>query len=91
MDFDYCEFESVNSNQMNIFAGCRFTDEPDDLYVVQLDALQDGTVQELKLYFNDHDCKYNFRPEELAAIKEYVLSVIASTEYADWFKGSLRL
>ncbi|MCR8633889.1 hypothetical protein [Paenibacillus radicis (ex Xue et al. 2023)] len=91
MIFDYCELESIQSGQLTIIAGCRFADEPDELYVVQLDTLQDGTVQELGLYFNGNDCKYSFKQEERALIKDYVLEKLAATEYANWFQGDLKL
>ncbi|NOU97652.1 hypothetical protein GC093_31150 [Paenibacillus sp. LMG 31456] len=90
MIFDYYELESLQSGFLTIIVGCRFADEPDELYVIQLDTLQDGTVQELKLYFNGNDCKYTFKPDECALIKDYLVGELADSDYANWYQGGLK-
>jgi hypothetical protein len=91
MIFDYCEIESVQNEHAAIFAGCRFADEPDELYVVQLNIFRNGAILDMKLLFNGVDCKYGFKTLDCEAIRDYVQSVILTSEYADWFEGSLKL
>lgn len=91
MNFDYCEIETPQNGVLTFMVGCRFEDEPDELYVIQLDASQDGSVRELKLFFNGHDCKYMFKPEESDSIIKYLGDGLPETEYADWFHGSFKL
>jgi hypothetical protein len=92
MKFDYCEFENKSEQTMEIDIGCRFEDEPDELYVIQISLQKDeGKVQELKLVFNRMDCKYVFKPEEKIAIADYIHTILPTTAYADWFKGRLLL
>jgi hypothetical protein len=91
MIFDYCEFEDVLDERSLVLIGCRFSDEPDELYVVQMDVLRSGAILNFKLLFNGMDCKYGFKPNESEAIRDYVQNVIPTSEYADWFEGTLTL
>ncbi|MCS7461610.1 hypothetical protein N0M98_15765 [Paenibacillus doosanensis] len=92
MEFDYCQMEADSSGDtLLIDIGCKFTDEPDELYVVQLKGHKDGRLEELRLVFNRMDCKYNFKPEEKAAVLQYVGEALDSSEYANWFQGGLTL
>jgi hypothetical protein len=87
MNFDYCELELVEAeggDRHLVAVGCRFEDEPDELYVIHLIVNRQGGIEELKLYFNGHDCKYTFKPEELAALKEYVEQARTAADSADW-------
>ncbi|TXK83479.1 hypothetical protein [Paenibacillus sp. N3.4] len=70
MIMDYCEREIVDG-RVHFHIGLQFEDEPDSLYVAELELKEDGSVQELKLYFNGFDCKYKFRPEESDALIRY--------------------
>ncbi|OXM88155.1 hypothetical protein [Paenibacillus rigui] len=90
MEFDYCELELHEpSGLLQISVGCRFVDEPNELYVIVLDAGEDGAVNRLQLMFNGMDCRYAFKAEESEAVLQYVRTSIAETEYASWFKNSL--
>jgi len=91
MNFDYCDLESVRTGQLTCTVGCRFADEPNELYVIEMDVTQEGNVLGIKLYFNGHDCQYPFKEEEIASVIAYVESVIPLTEYADWLRGRLIL
>jgi hypothetical protein len=91
MNFDYCEFEKGSAQAMEIYIGCRFIDEPEELYVIHVSAHQDGNAKGLKLLFNGMDCKYSFKAEEKASIVDYIHSTLPDTEYVDWFEGSVKL
>ncbi|SFK93448.1 hypothetical protein SAMN03159341_102242 [Paenibacillus sp. 1_12] len=91
MKFDYCEFENESEQSIEIDMGCRFDDEPDELYVIQIMFHKDGTSLGLKLLFNGLDCKYQFKPEEKSSIIDYILHIVPDTAYKDWFEGSLHL
>lgn len=92
MNFDYCEMErSGERDSLQVTIGCRFMDEPDELYVILMDVQQDGDVKELKLMFNGMDCKYAFKKEEIDAVFQYVLAAIDSTANADWLQGKLAI
>ncbi|TDF99253.1 hypothetical protein [Paenibacillus piri] len=91
MIFDYCEFEKTEEGRLTVITGCRFEDEPDELYVIHLNTLQDGTVRKLTLYFNGHDCSYTFKAEEAEAVLAYAAEVIPSSAYAGWYEGELRI
>jgi hypothetical protein len=94
MIFDYCEMDNSalkSSELLTIIAGCRFKDEPDELYVVQMDLRKDGKAGDLKLFFNGHDCNYKFKPEEFEAIQKYVADEMRASDYADWLEGAVKL
>ncbi|MCU6795937.1 hypothetical protein OB236_27840 [Paenibacillus sp. WQ 127069] len=91
MKFDYCEFENESEQSVEIDIGCRFDDEPDELYVIQLILGKDGTSLGIKLLFNGLDCKYQFKPEEKTSIVSYIQHSLPDTPYKDWFEGSLFL
>ncbi|PZE22034.1 hypothetical protein [Paenibacillus xerothermodurans] len=89
MVFDYVEFDSAGDKDITILVGCRFADEPEELYVVEVRALKNGLLNDWRLLFNGMDCKYDFKPDERAAVRDYLHSVVPTTEYAQWFEGSL--
>jgi hypothetical protein len=91
MKFDYCEIENGPAQTMDIYMGCRFDDEPEELYVIQMIVGKDGIVQVQKLLFNGMDCKYLFKAEENALIKDYIYETLQSTAYVDWFEGTLSI
>ncbi|MBP1988998.1 hypothetical protein [Paenibacillus eucommiae] len=68
MIIDYHEVER-NGDELLIYIGIQFEDEPDSLYVVSITAGDDGTVKEWKLLYNGVDCKYTFKPEEKQALQ----------------------
>ncbi|SDO08702.1 hypothetical protein SAMN04487897_10834 [Paenibacillus sp. yr247] len=67
MIMDYCEQEIVE-DKVQLHIGLQFEDEPDSLYVAELQLSDDGIVREWKLFFNGFDCSYIFRPEEREAL-----------------------
>jgi hypothetical protein len=60
---DYCEQEIVEG-RTHLHIGLQFEDEPDSLYVAELELNVDGRVRSWQLFFNGFDCKYAFRQEE---------------------------
>lgn len=70
MIIDYCEQE-ITEGKMQLHIGLQFEDEPDSLYVAELSAGEDGVITAWSLFFNGFDCKYNFKPEEKAAMIRY--------------------
>lgn len=90
MEFDYCNVEQDDTNrQLLMDVGCKFQDEPDELYVIQLKGEPNGALKEIKLMFNSMDCRYSFKEDELSALLNYVRDELSSSEYADWFQGEL--
>ncbi|MFE5317070.1 hypothetical protein ACFQ88_00040 [Paenibacillus sp. NPDC056579] len=88
MEFDYCNMEMiVTDNLLQIDIGCRFIDEPDELYAIQLQCKPYGVMEDIKLMFNSMDCNYRFKEDEMRAIEAYVRTSVCSSEYADWFQG----
>jgi hypothetical protein len=70
MIMDYCEQEITDGKSL-LHIGLQFEDEPDSLYVAELELDEDGVVVRWELYFNGFDCKYNFRPTEKEAMIHY--------------------
>lgn len=91
MKFDYCEIENGSAQTMDIYMGCRFDDEPEELYVIQLNVRKDGITQVLKLLFNGMDCKYLFKDEEKASIRDYIYETLKATAYVNCFEGTLSI
>ncbi|NHN28816.1 hypothetical protein [Paenibacillus agricola] len=91
MKFDYCEIEDGSAQTLAIYVGCRFEDEPEELYVIQLHISKNGIVQLLKLLFNGMDCRYSFKDEEKASIKNYIYEMLPATPYEEWLEGSIAL
>lgn len=92
MEFDYCNLEPVRAeNLLFVDIGCRFKDEPDELYVIQMICRPRGVLEDIKLLFNSMDCNYRFKEDELRAVEAYVQQTVLASEYAGWFQGSLSL
>lgn len=90
MEFDYCNVEQDEMNQQLLLEiGCKFQDEPDELYVIQLTGQKSGALKEVQLLFNAMDCRYSFKEDELVALMNYVRDKLSSSEYAEWFQGEL--
>ncbi|WP_051620456.1 hypothetical protein [Paenibacillus sp. UNC451MF] len=90
MEFDYCNVDHDETNQQLLLdVGCKFQDEPDELYVIQLKGEPSGALKEVRLLFNMMDCKYSFKEDELAALLNYVRDMLKSTDYSEWFQGGL--
>lgn len=70
MIMDYCEQEKLE-DVTRIHIGLQFEDEPDSLYVAELEVDDQGVVKIWQLYFNGFDCKYKFRQEEKEEIIQY--------------------
>ncbi|NOU64458.1 hypothetical protein GC096_10500 [Paenibacillus sp. LMG 31461] len=70
MIMDYCEQE-ISEGQTFIHIGLQFEDEPDSLYVAELEVDDQGVVKHWQLFFNGFDCKYNFRPTEKEEMIHY--------------------
>ncbi|OCT12447.1 hypothetical protein A8709_31980 [Paenibacillus pectinilyticus] len=70
MIMDYCEQE-ITEEKTLLHIGLQFEDEPDSLYVAELEIDEDGVVASWQLFFNGFDCKYNFRPSEKAEMMHY--------------------
>lgn len=70
MIMDYCEQE-ISEDQTLIHIGLQFEDEPDSLYVAELEVDVLGVVKSWQLFFNGFDCKYNFRPSEKEEMIHY--------------------
>jgi hypothetical protein len=67
---DYCEQE-MTEGKVQLHIGLQFEDEPDSLYVAELELGDNGVVSEWKLFFNGLDCNYTFRPAEKEALVLY--------------------
>jgi hypothetical protein len=89
MKFDYCEIENGSIQTLEIIIGCSFEDEPEELYVIQLNLNKDGKISMLKLLFNGMDCKYVFKDIEKASIIAYIDETLPATTYAIWLEGQL--
>ncbi|NRF89611.1 hypothetical protein HQN89_00980 [Paenibacillus frigoriresistens] len=70
MIMDYCEQE-ITEGRVQLHVGLQFEDEPDSLYVAELELEENGVVKEWKLFFNGFDCNYTFRPEERETLVLY--------------------
>lgn len=70
MIMDYCEQE-ISEGQTLIHIGLQFEDEPDSLYVAELEVDEQGVVKHWQLFFNGFDCKYHFRPSEKEEMIHY--------------------
>ena len=57
-----------------IHIGLQFEDEPDSLYVAELEVDDQGVVKQWQLFFNGFDCKYNFRPSEKEEMIHYAVN-----------------
>ncbi|MBD0380688.1 hypothetical protein [Paenibacillus sedimenti] len=68
MIIDYCEKEITEGGRTQLHMGLQFEDEPDSLYVAELELDEDGSISEWKLFYNGFDCGYAFRPEEKEAL-----------------------
>jgi len=89
MEFDYCEMDwNEEQHVLQVNVGCRFADEPEELYVIVFDIPEEGSVKNMHLMFNGMDCKYAFKEAETAAILHYVQEAAASTEYAERMRGA---
>ncbi|GAA4867618.1 hypothetical protein GCM10023310_54200 [Paenibacillus vulneris] len=88
MEFDYCNVE-LDEIKERLFMeiGCKFQDEPEELYVIQMTGEPSGTLKEVRLLFNTMDCRYSFKEDELASLLEYVREQLSSSEYAEWFEA----
>jgi len=92
MIFDYCNMEPIRSDNMLLLdIGCRFADEPEELYVIQLNCRPGGEIGNIKLMFNSMDCKYRFKEEELKAVEAYVEKTLLDSEYEGWYRRGLPL
>lgn len=70
MIMDYCEQEITDGKSL-LHIGLQFEDEPDSLYVAELEVDENGVVVRWELYFNGFDCKYKFRPSEKEEMIHY--------------------
>ncbi|MFC5447985.1 hypothetical protein [Paenibacillus aestuarii] len=70
MKFDYCEQE-IADGQTLLHIGLQFEDEPDSLYVAELQLDGNARVSVWKLYYNGFDCGYPFKPEEKEQLIAY--------------------
>lgn len=70
MIMDYCEQE-ITEGKVQLHIGLQFEDEPDSLYVAELELGDNGVIREWKLFFNGFDCNYTFRPAEREALVRY--------------------
>jgi hypothetical protein len=67
---EYCEQE-IAEGKVQHHIGLQIEDEPDSLYVAELEMGDECIVTEWKLFFNGFNCNYTFRPAEREALIRY--------------------